>query len=174
MSSIEFCPNLSFWVLLQFEFCHNLSFVTLWIVTISKLHVLSSDCHNLNFWVGSQFEFLSLVTIWVFEFCHNLSFRVLSHFEFLIWVTFHNYEKNIWSMKLQSIMTVSYTSAGKHLVCQPVQPLADKIRQELMSGCIQLGPMWCLNPTVTLHIKFSSLEILALFREVHLIADTMA
>ena len=51
---------------------------------------------------------------------------------------------------------------------------ADKIRQELMSGCIQLEPMWCLNHTVTLHIKFSSLEILSLSREVHLIADTMA
>ena len=35
----------------------------------------------------------------------------------------------------------------KHMVCQPVQPLADKIRQDLLSGCIQLGPLCCLNYT---------------------------
>ena len=29
------------------------------------------------------------------------------------------------------------------LVCQLIEPFADKPRQELLSGCIWLGPMWC-------------------------------
>ena len=61
----EFCHNLNFWVLSQFDFFFIivpqivfLSFVTIWI--------------------------LSLVTIWVFEYCHNLCFWVYLQFEF--WV----------------------------------------------------------------------------------------
>ena len=29
----------------------------------------------------------------------------------------------------------------KHLVCQPTEPLANKFRQKLLAGYIQLGPM---------------------------------
>ena len=35
--------------------------------------------------------------------------------------------------------------AGKHLVCQPTESFADKVRQDLLSGCIRLRPMWCLT-----------------------------
>ena len=61
----EFCHNLKFWVLSQFEFwvlsqfefefCPNLNF---------------EFCHTLSFWFVSQFEFLSCVTIWVSKVCH--------------------------------------------------------------------------------------------------------
>ena len=69
----EFCHNLIFWVLSQFEF---LSFVTIWVFEFRQ---------NLSFWVLSQFEFFSFVTIYIFKFCHNLSFWVSSQFEF--WVS---------------------------------------------------------------------------------------
>ena len=65
----EFCQNLGFWLLSQFEF---LNFVKFWGFEF---------CHNLSCWLGSQFEFLSFVTIWVSEFCHNLSFQILSKFD---------------------------------------------------------------------------------------------
>ena len=32
---------------------------------------------------------------------------------------------------------------GKHSVCQPTEPFAVKIRQDLLSGCFRIGPMWC-------------------------------
>ena len=70
------------------------------------------------------------------------------------------------AMSYEGIVYLEYSEAslathqaGKHLVCQPVQPLADKIRQDLLSGCIRIGPLCCLIHTVNLHIKFSSLDI---------------
>ena len=37
------------------------------------------------------------------------------------------------------------------LICQPIKPFADKFRQELLSGCIQLRPMCC--PTILLPFR---------------------
>ena len=50
---VEFCPNLSFWVMLQFKF---LSFGT---------NKNFEFCNNISFWAFSQFLFS--------EFCHNFS-----------------------------------------------------------------------------------------------------
>ena len=113
----DFCHNLSFWVLSQFEF---ISLVTIWIFEFC--HNLSFFCcHNLSSWVChnliekkkekmlqifvslpsllslmSQLSLLSLlsqmsllicITIWFLEFGQNLSFWVLSQFEFSSFVT---------------------------------------------------------------------------------------
>ena len=66
LSYIEFCHNLTFWV------------VTIWFFEFS---------HNLTFWVLSQLEFLSYVTIWLYlnlsgYFGQNSSLCVLSQLEF--------------------------------------------------------------------------------------------
>ena len=98
---LEFCHNLSFWVLSQFGFM--VFFVKTWVFELSLFRFLSCITiwvfefhHNLKFWASSQFEFLrffpiwlffSFITRWVFKFCHNLSFLVSSQFEFTtIWV----------------------------------------------------------------------------------------
>ena len=94
----EFCNNLSFWVLLQFEF---LSLVTIWALQQSFVTISVFEfCHYFNFWVSSPFEFLSFVTIGVFEFDYNLSFWVPSQFEFFFFISvgvldFHH-NLNFW------------------------------------------------------------------------------
>ena len=72
---VEFCHNLSCWILSQFQF---LKFVKLWV----------KFCPHSSFWVLLQFKFLSFVTILVFEICINLSCWVFSSkFNFLSFVS---------------------------------------------------------------------------------------
>ena len=56
----EFCHNLIFWVLSQFEF---LSFVKIWFFYFCHIFSFFLFCHNLSFLVLSQFEFLNFVAI---------------------------------------------------------------------------------------------------------------
>ena len=103
-SVFEFCHNLRFKVLSQFDILELssfsslvlsqlkcLSFVTIWVFEFShKFEFLGFvtiwyfEIHqSLSFWVFfSQVEILRFVQIWVFEFRHNLSFWYLSQFEF--------------------------------------------------------------------------------------------
>ena len=105
----EFCHNLSFWFLWQFEF---LCFVTIWVFDVGHdLTFLSfvtiwlfELCHNLTFWV---------VTIWLFEFCHNLSsvtIWVLSQFEFFSFVT--RGTMLCWTLKLKEVLNKQIFSAS--------------------------------------------------------------
>ena len=43
------------------------------------------------------------------------------------------------------ILVLQNASQESPLICHPIEPLADKSRQELLSGCIWLRPMWCLT-----------------------------
>ena len=99
--SSEFCHNLSFWIISQFE----VSFVAIWFLRFY---------HNLSFKALSQFQFLGFCqnfsfcffTIWVFEFSHYLSFLVLSQLRFR-----HNL--SIWV----AIFSVRVLLQFKFLIC---------------------------------------------------------
>ena len=91
----EFCHNLRFWVLLQFEFLNCvticvLSCVTIWVFEFCHNYIffrfvtflVFGFCHSLvtvgvlsqfKSWVFSQIKFVNFVTILVCKFCHNLS-----------------------------------------------------------------------------------------------------
>ena len=63
-----------------------------------------------------------------------------------------NMAKNVpFAKKEHSMQTtlreniIGSPSRKKSLVCQPTEPFADKVRQDLLSGCIQLRPMLCLT-----------------------------
>ena len=84
---VEFCQNLGFWLLLEFELS---SFVTVWVslqlssFTIAFLlffPLILWVFSKLKFIVLSQFEFWSLVTNQIVEFCH-IYFNFLQ-FEFV-------------------------------------------------------------------------------------------
>ena len=78
---VEFCHNLGFWVLSQFEF---LSFMRIWVFQFHHNLSLSFYHYSSFFSVSSDFEFLGFIRIWVLEFHQNLSFWVIR-----IWVEIH-------------------------------------------------------------------------------------
>ena len=67
--------------------------------------------------------------------------------------------KGIMYLEYSGATLATHQAGKKHVVCQLVQPLADKIRQDILSGCIRLGPLLCLDHTVTRHNKVGSLDI---------------